>query len=113
MVDVKSGLAPQFEAAFQAHVQWRKEQGDPWQWTTYQLVNGERLGDYVIRSGNHSWADFDAYEDFLTQGSPHFYNAVGAYIDSVAGSITRVDCSLLRWHSSLSFRVRERVPPVR
>lgn len=97
IVKVKTGMNAQFETAFKSHVQWRKEQGDPWQWDVYQIVNGELFGDYVLRSGDHSWADMDAYEEFLLKGAPQFYTAVGAYLESVDSYITRVDPSVTRW----------------
>ncbi len=97
LVDVKDGKAAEFEAAFKAHLQWRKEQGDTWEWLTFQLVNGEYLGDYVVRSGSHTWADMDAYQDFLDKGAVHFWTSVGAYIDDVNSYIMQVDNSISRW----------------
>ena len=76
------------EAAIREHAQWRQENGDPWTWGVYEVVNGEDLGSFVIRSGNHSWADFDAYE----QGA--FAEAAGANYEATmapaVGSISSV-----------------------
>ena len=36
----------QFEAAVKRHVQWRKQNDDPWDWVWYQFVNGDGLGRY-------------------------------------------------------------------
>lgn len=96
-VDVKTGMQVQFEAGLKAHIQWRHQQGDPWQWNVFQIVNGEWLGDYVIRSGSHTWADLDAYDEFLSKAAAHFYASVGAYVNSVSGYITRTDSSISRW----------------
>jgi hypothetical protein len=96
-VDVKSGENAAFEKAFKEHIEWRKLNNDPWIWDVMQVVNGNYLGDYVIRSGNHHWADFDAYEEFATKGASAFNQAVGPYINGVRGIITRVDLENIQW----------------
>ncbi len=93
---VKTGMESLFEGGFKAHVEWRKQQGDPWNWSVYQVVNGENLGDYIIRSGSHTWADLDAYEDFLVKGSPHFWASVGKSVDSLDSYITATDQKTLK-----------------
>ena len=50
---VKPGMAAQFEAAVKQHVEWRQQNNDPWNWTWFEVVNGEPLGQYLVRSGNH------------------------------------------------------------
>ena len=77
-------------------MEWRKQQDDLWDWSVYQTVNGENLGDYSIRSGHHTWADLDAYEDFLVKGTPHFYASVGHSLDSIDSFITATDQKTLR-----------------
>ena len=96
VVHVKSGQGMAFEAAFRAHMEWRKQQGDPWDWSVYQVVNGENLGDYFIRSGSHSWADLDAYEDFLVKAAPHLWASIGSVIESVDTYITATDQDTIR-----------------
>ena len=59
-IEAKVGMAAGFETALKQHAEWRKEQGDPWSWFVWQVVNGENLGSFVIRSGDHAWGDFDA-----------------------------------------------------
>jgi hypothetical protein len=58
----KAGMAAQFEAAVNAHTQWRKDNGDPWTWGVSVYDTGEHFGTYSVFSGGHSWADFDAYD---------------------------------------------------
>jgi hypothetical protein len=56
------GKAAAFEAALKEHVAYRSAVGDTWNWTTLQMAAGAELGEYVIISGGHTWADVDAYE---------------------------------------------------
>ena len=58
-VEAKQGHATQFEEAYKQHLAWHKQQKDTWRWDTWQFITGENYGQYVVRTGNHSWADFD------------------------------------------------------
>ena len=50
---------------------------------------GEALGQYGIRSGGHSWADFDAYDaGFGPEGLLHWNATVAPLVESVSSSIT-------------------------
>ena len=97
---VPLGMIAQFEEAVKQHVQWRKQNNDPWEWTWYQVVNGDGLGGirYMVRSGNHRWADLDvryAWDDRVGAGR-HFASTVGPYIESEDSSIAQLDDALSR-----------------
>ena len=49
-----------FEMAIKEHIAWRKANGETWQWDVYQVAVGPNVGDYGIRSANHTYADIDA-----------------------------------------------------
>nr|ADI23222.1 hypothetical protein [uncultured Gemmatimonadales bacterium HF0770_11C06] len=88
----------QFEEAVKRHVQWRKQNNDTWEWVWYQVVNGDGLGRYMVRSGNHRWADLDAryaWDDSVGAGR-HFQATVGPYFESEDSSITQQDGALSR-----------------
>ena len=88
-VKAQSGHAAELEAAIQAHAAWRKEQGDPWYWQVFQVVNGDNLGNIFIRSGDHTWGDFDAYDGgFGQQGSAHWQANVMSHVESITSMIT-------------------------
>ena len=95
---VKPGMAAQFEAAVKQHVEWRQQNNDPWTWTWFEVVNGETLGQYLVRSGNHRWADFDAYEEWndRTGARAHFQTTVGPYLESIRSWITQQNAALSR-----------------
>ena len=88
-VKAKPGMVAQFEAALRDHVQWRAANGDPWDWNVTMRETGEDLGTYGIRSGGHSWADFDAYDaGFAPQGLVHWNATVAPLVESASSAIT-------------------------
>jgi hypothetical protein len=96
-VKVKAGHGVEFAAALKEHAAWRKQAGDPWTWVVYQVANGKDLGHYLIRSGGHTWSEFDEYEDFLRKGGVEFNKTVGPHVKSVSNVITAVDTVNIDW----------------
>ena len=96
--EAKPGMATQFEEAIKLHVQWRKQNNDPWTWVWYQVVNGDNIGQYLVRSGNHRWADLDAYDAWQSRVgvSAHIDTTVSPYVESVSSSITQLNSALSR-----------------
>lgn len=81
-----------FEAALTKHVQDRIEHDDPWSWSVMQVVVGEHVGDFVYRSGGHSWADFDAYDEgFGAEAGLHYDLNVGPLVAKTVHWITAED----------------------
>lgn len=95
------GQQQAFEKALTAHAQWRKQAGDPWSWSVYQVVDGEDLGSFLVRSGGHTWADLDAYDaGFGQRGDARFNADVGPLLAHISSSITQEDTSLVRMPDS-------------
>lgn len=91
------GQSQAFEKALTAHARWRAQAGDPWNWAVYQVVDGENLGSFVVRSGGHTWADLDAYDaGFGQQGDARFNADVGPLLAHISSSITQEDTTLAR-----------------
>ena len=84
----KAGMSEKFEAALASHAAWRRENKDPWRWDVYVQVNGTDVGTYYARSGNHRWADFDAYQAFGEKASKHWNATVAPYVDKVQNSLS-------------------------
>ena len=94
----KQGMGPQFEAALAEHAEWRRQNNDPWTWIIHEVENGDDLGMFIARSGDHTWADLDAYESgFGPRGSEHFFATVGPYMESARSTIGAVDTTNVRW----------------
>lgn len=93
-VKAKPGMEAQFEAALREHAQWRAANGDPWNWNVNMRETGD-LGTYGIRSGGHSWADFDAYDaGFGPKGLLHWNATVAPLVESVSSAITTTNQEL-------------------
>lgn len=81
-----------FEAALQKHVSDRIEHDDPWGWMVMEVVAGENYGDFIVRSGSHTWADFDAYDQgFGAESGLHFQVSVAPLVEDVESWITEED----------------------
>jgi hypothetical protein len=80
-VTVKAGAAPGFEAAVKELNEFRSSHGDSWTWNVYQVMFGRDVGNYIIRSGDHAWADMDVY------GASDLNALVGAQIGATIGPL--------------------------
>jgi len=58
----KPGATKALEAGMKAHIAWHAKNTPNWRYNIYQVVNGERIGNYVATSCGHGWADFDEYQ---------------------------------------------------
>lgn len=97
-VTPNSGNPAVFEAAFKAHIEWRKANGDPWTWEVYEVATGE-FGKYYIRSGDHSYADLDAYEasEFDQAANAHWMTTVQPSVESISNSISALNEDIVRF----------------
>ena len=86
---VKPDRFPQFEEALRQHLAFHRTNQDPWAWHTWQVVNGDTLGQYILRTHGHQWRDFDAnadlrrsdWADFLANVAPHLEVDVELHLD--------------------------------
>ncbi len=103
-VTPKSGSGAGFETAFRQHMEWRKANNDPWVWETYQVAVGQDLGTYFVRSGDHTWADIDAYEqsELETRAGPHFEATVGLLVESASFVINATDTTKVRMPADIT-----------
>lgn len=92
-VTASPGQGAGFEAAMREHMAWRAEHDDPWTWNVFQVVVGDDLGDYLVRSGSHTYADMDAYNAWAQESGagPHFGSTVAPLVDNVTNRVTATD----------------------
>lgn len=78
----KHGENEAFVAGMKKHVAWRKSAGDPFEWQVYTPVVGSKLGYYLVRSGNHTWADMDTEDAWgqKTEAGKHYQEDVGVHV---------------------------------
>lgn len=96
-VTPRSDAGAAFESALRQHAEWREQNGDPWSWNVYQVVQGKHLGTYYARSSGHEWADLDAYyQGFEQEAGPHFEATVGPLVKKTSASIWQTDTTHTR-----------------
>ena len=61
---VKPGATAAFEAGRARHMAFHAQQKDSWSWLTWEVLNGDRAGQYLTGSFGHYWKDFDGREAF-------------------------------------------------
>lgn len=83
----KPGQALEFEAALKAHMAWANEQGSTWDWEVFEVTHGKRVGNYLLVSGDHSWADFDTNRAFAATATARWQAEVSRHVASVGGGI--------------------------
>lgn len=95
----KAGHEDAFRTAMQAHMQWRRENGETWQWTCYEVVAGEDANAVHFRSGGHRWADRDAYESsaFGTRAAEQFRSTVAPHLASTRMFVDQDDAEISAW----------------
>lgn len=56
---VQPGAGAKFEEGVKKHLDWHREQNDPWTWLSWQVLTGPDSGTYCAGSFGHNWEDFD------------------------------------------------------
>lgn len=94
----KAGSEAGFEAALKSHMEFREANGDPWDWRFYQVVVGKKVGTYMARSSDHTWADFDSYmnSDFAAVVDPHWGATVQPLVEESSNVIEQGNEALSR-----------------
>ncbi len=64
----KPGMAKQYEEGRKRHMDWHRKQNDPWTWEVWQVQTGEATGAYLSITFNHTWKDFDTWEEKFGKG---------------------------------------------
>lgn len=55
----KPGMEEQMEEGIKRHMNWHREQNDPWAWIVWEYITGDKVGTYGAGTFDHHWADFD------------------------------------------------------
>jgi hypothetical protein len=105
----KPGHTEQFEKAISAHAAWRKRNGESFDWQVFQPVAGDDMAHYVIRSGGHAWADFDANRkwEVETRAEAAFWSQVGAHVDRYSHYLTQDEDEISYWNTTDPFPMYE------
>ncbi len=103
----KAGMEAGFQEAFKAHMEFRVAQGEPWVWQTWEVVVGEDVGDFLVVSWDHAWADFDAYEnsDFPGIAGPHWGATVAPLVEDASNGIFQSDTTIQKLPTDPEYQV--------
>ena len=96
----------EFSEGFKKHMEWRKENKDPWGWSVFNATTGKGVNSVYVRSVGHHWADFDAYRDseFSKKAGEHWNENVDPYVHSYDTWIDESDSELYYWPEGSNFR---------
>ena len=56
---VQPGAYSKYEEGMKKHMDWHREQNDPWTLLVWQVITGPDSGTYCTGSFGHNWEDFD------------------------------------------------------
>ncbi len=88
LLAVRLGNVAQFEEAYLRHVEWHRQQSDPWTWDMWSTVTGD-LGTYIVITDGHTWAEFDAPPvDPVADGADAMAQ-FGSLVESITGGFAR------------------------
>lgn len=95
------GMGGEFEKGYTLHNEWHKK-NDKWPWETWQVVVGENVGSYVIRTGGHGWADWDTNGATLAAGGADFGKNAGGAVETISSRILRLLPAASAWPKEMS-----------
>lgn len=55
----KPGMEKELAEGIKRHLDWHREQNDPWTWLAWEYLSGDNVGTYGAGTFGHSWEDFD------------------------------------------------------
>jgi hypothetical protein len=102
LLEVRSDRFPQFEEALRQHLAFHRSNQDPWAWHTWQIVNGDHLGQFYLRTHGHRWEDFDAQADLRHSDWADFLANVAPHLDSMESSISSLEPALSNWPATVT-----------
>lgn len=95
----RMGHTEALQTALANHVRWRQEHNDPWTWDVFEVITGPNVGTLIARSGQHTWADFDAYQTWEhgAAADRHYETTVAPHLVAVRSAITMGDEENTYW----------------
>ena len=98
MFTPKPGSGAGFQEAFRSHMDFRRTHGETWSWSMWEVVVGENVGDFMVVSMGHDWADFDSYQNsgFAETVGPHWGATVGPLVDEISNVVLQGDTTFMK-----------------
>jgi hypothetical protein len=89
LATVPLGNVAAFEEAYLRHVDWHRNQNDPWRWDTWHTITGE-LGMYFIGTDGHNWSDFDSPPVDPAADGADAMEQFGSLVSSITGGFAEL-----------------------
>jgi len=102
LITAKEGQGKALEAAIVEYHHFMATKPGSMRWRWFSVVTGKNTGKYLVRTGNHDWADFDAEHDWDDESDAKFASLISPHIASVAASFTLTDDKLGIWPDNLA-----------
>lgn len=55
-----TGHQGEFQQGYRRHLEWHRQNKDPWTWYGWRIATGARVGYFMDGTFGHEWKDFDA-----------------------------------------------------
>jgi hypothetical protein len=96
-----NGESAEFWKAFEAHINVRKEAGDPWAWGVYTPLLGDQMGRVSVRYCCFEWADVDAYRAWNEENpdvAKHWSDNVAPHVAKTEHYFTELGWNNSNWN---------------
>jgi len=103
MISVQPSQVMAYEEAHKAHMQWHRDQNDSWSWHTWQIMTGKHMGQYIVRTSGHTWADYDAHGEFDADDGAHYMQTVAGHVQSWASQMVVSQPDISHWPEDTAF----------
>jgi hypothetical protein len=80
-VKAKDGMRREYEDAAKRHLEWHRKNKDPWPIHVWEIVSGERTGQYAYGIGHRQWHDFDTRGDLEQSDMADYYATADKFIE--------------------------------
>jgi hypothetical protein len=97
LIEVEPKAVLQFETAYRQHLELHSQGGDSWSWHTWQIINGDLLGQYIIRTHGHHWKDFDDRAAMQQMDSADFMANVAPHVERMSSTFQVYDPKISNW----------------
>ena len=90
VVDPLPGNAAGFEEGIRRHLDWVRSAGSSWSWLGFEIIMGERTGQYMFGTFNHAYADWDTPDVDQQASGESFDRNVALFVDNATSSLIRL-----------------------
>jgi hypothetical protein len=97
MITPKPGQGAALESAIRDYHHWVADKPGSFRYTWYAIETGSNTGNYIARSGDHNWVDFDAEHDWDEEAGAKFAADVAPLVEKVERRLTVEMSEFANW----------------